>query len=67
MIDFNFFRAFDDVDGLVDAVSACCKKRNVDPLSQEGRKLVGLVLNKRQLATVANYSAIKASQSKRLH
>ena len=62
MIDFNF-RAFDDVDGLVNAVSASCKKRNVD----EGRKLVSLVLNKRQLTTVANYSAIKVSQSERLH
>jgi hypothetical protein len=67
MIDFNFFRAFDDVDGLVDAVSACCKKRNFDPLSQEGRKLVSLVLNKRRLAAVTNYSAIKASQNERLH
>jgi hypothetical protein len=66
MVDFGYFRAFDDVDGLVDSISACCKKRNVDPLSQEGQTLISLILTKRGSATVANYPTIRASQSERL-
>ncbi|MBB3452621.1 hypothetical protein FHT86_000877 [Rhizobium sp. BK313] len=58
MVDFNYFRAFDDVDGLVDTITVCCKKAEGRSLCEEDQMLISLILNKRRLATLTNYSSL---------
>ncbi|AYG70608.1 hypothetical protein CCGE531_31985 (plasmid) [Rhizobium sp. CCGE531] len=65
--DVCYFHDFEDVDALVDAVSGCCKRQNIDPMSPNGRKLIRVVLNRRRLVVAAARSREEIAPSEYLH
>ncbi|MBB3458727.1 hypothetical protein FHT86_007053 [Rhizobium sp. BK313] len=67
MFDLGYFHDFEDVDALVDAVSGCCKRQNIDPMSLNGRKLIRLVLSKRRLVASAAYSRQEIARVEHFH